>query len=135
MSSTGELAAAAELGISFSILVIYLFSLFSCARRLGLGVDGLGEVRMPCHQQAEIDEVKHQELRQPRGGDIGGTQIVAQSARRREGRQRRPANRDTASNCPPARLRGKPGGGMNFLESRQIVVFSPHIENSLRPLQ
>ncbi|MBR1250524.1 hypothetical protein JQ609_26835 [Bradyrhizobium sp. AUGA SZCCT0169] len=115
------------MGISFSILVIYLCSCLFLRTPFGLGVDDPGEVRMPCHQQAKIDEVKHQQLRRPRG--------AAESARRREGRQRRPANRDIASKCPPARLRGKPGRGVNFVESRQIVVFSPHIENSLRPLR
>ena len=33
---------------------------------------------MPRHQQAEVDEVEDQKLGQPRGGDIGGPQVIAE---------------------------------------------------------
>src|SRR5712672_4313963 len=70
MSSSGALAPSVA-GMNFSLLVFQ-------RPPLGFGINGLGQIGMPRHQQAEIDEVEHQEPRQPRGGDIGRTQTVAE---------------------------------------------------------
>src|ERR1700722_11070859 len=71
-SSTGVLAASAASDMVLSTLFVFLRA------PPGFGIDGLGEIRMPRHQHAEIHQIEHQQLRHPRGGNVGGTQIVSE---------------------------------------------------------
>src|SRR6266516_2462588 len=82
ISSSGVLAAASVASDICNSMIIgfrYLFCLFVFLRAPpGFGVDGLGQIGVPRHQQAEVDEVENQQLRHPCGGDVGGAQIVAE---------------------------------------------------------
>src|SRR5580692_1547755 len=75
-SNTGVLAASAASDMVLSALVC-LWLVFQRTPP-GFGIDGRGEIGMPRHQHPEIDEIEHQQLRHPRGGDVGGAQIVAE---------------------------------------------------------
>src|SRR3984893_12978067 len=73
ISSSGVLAVAAASDMAFSIgLLVFQFA------PSGFGVNGLGKIGMPGHQYAEVHEIEHQQLRDPRGGDIGRAPIVAE---------------------------------------------------------
>src|SRR5450631_4881692 len=65
ISSNGALAVPAA---SDMVSPLFIFQLAPP----GFGVDGLGHIRMPRHQHAEVHEIEHQEPRHPLGGDIGG---------------------------------------------------------------
>src|SRR4029079_15465093 len=70
ISSTGALAPSRS-AMGFSLFVFQRSA-------LGFRVDGLGKVRMPRHQEVEVDEVEDEKTRHLRGGDIGVARGVSE---------------------------------------------------------